>query len=393
MLENVQFNYFLPTRILFGPGKIISLHAQALPGKKALIAISNGKSTRAFGYLDTVQNELEKAGVAFAVFDKIQANPTRKNVMDGAACARENGCDFIIGLGGGSCLDASKAIAAMATNTGDLWDYIHGGSGKGQTMANRPLPIVTISTTAGTGSEADAWGVISNEETNEKIGFGGDACFPALSIVDPEMMVSVPPFFTACQGFDTFFHCAEGYISKAGNVFTDMCALTAIENVSKCLPKAVRDGNDLDARTRVALANTLGGFVMTVGGVSSEHSLEHALSASHPDLPHGAGLIMISREFFSFHARSGNSDERMIAMAKAMGKQDARTPMDFVEALVELQTACGVGALKMSDYGIRKEDLAQYAKDARYTMGRLFDIDPTPITDEDARAILEKSYS
>jgi alcohol dehydrogenase len=393
MHENVQFSFFLPTRVLFGSGQVKKLHEQELPGQKALIAISNGESTRKYGYLDTVQDELTKAGVSFIVFDKIQANPTRDNVMNGAVCAQENKCDFVIGLGGGSCLDAAKAIAAMATNDGDLWDYVHGGSGKGQPLQKRPLPIVAITTTAGTGSEADATAVITNEKSKEKIGLRNQAFFPVLSIVDPEMMLSVPPVFTAYQGFDALFHCAEGFLSKAGNLFTDMCALAAIENLSKYLPLAVLNGKDLEARTKVAFANTLGGFIMTLGGVSSQHALEHALSAAYPGLPHGAGLIMISREYFTFHARSGDSDERMIAMSRAMGKDDAGNPMDFVDALVELQRVCGVDTLKMSDYGIRKENLAQYAKDARYTMSRLFGVDPTPITHEDALSILTKAYS
>ncbi len=107
------------------------------------------------------------------LFNEVQANPLKSTVMNGAAFAKENQCDFIVALGGGSVMDAAKAMAFMATNPGDLWDYIVGGSGKGQPMQEKPLPIVCITTTAGTGSEADQWGVISHDERNEKIGFGG----------------------------------------------------------------------------------------------------------------------------------------------------------------------------------------------------------------------------
>lgn len=388
----MPFNYFVPTRILFGQGQIKNLHTQKLPGKKALIVISCGKSTRKFGYLDTVTHELKLAGAEFVVFDKVQANPTKDNVMAGATCARENGCDFVIGLGGGSCLDASKAIAGMTTNEGDYWDYIHGGTGKGQIMPNGPLPIVAITTTAGTGTEADPWAVVTNEETHEKIGFGTDATFPVLSVVDPEMMTTVPPQFTAYQGFDALFHSAEGYISKGANPMSDMFALTAIENIAANLALAVENGRDIDAREKVALGNTLSGFVESIGAVTSQHSLEHALSAAHPGLPHGAGLIMISKAFFAHFAKTGVCDERMIAMARAMGKKDATEAMDFVRALVELQKACGVAELKMSDYGIQKSDLVQYAKDARITMPGLFECDPAPLSDADSAAILEASY-
>lgn len=151
-------------------------------------------------------------------------------------------------------------------------------------LKNNPLPIVAITTTAGTGSEVDQWGVISNEETNEKIGFGGyDSLFPVLAIVDPELMTSVPPKFTAYQGFDALFHSTEVYISKFANPFSDMVALTAIENVAKNLAKAVSDGTDLTAREKVAFANTLSGYSMVTGACTSEHSMEHAMSAYHHD--------------------------------------------------------------------------------------------------------------
>ncbi|MBM9616174.1 iron-containing alcohol dehydrogenase [Desulfobulbus rhabdoformis] len=388
----MAFTHFVPTKILFGPGQIKKLHEQNLPGKKALIVISSGTSTRKFGYLDTVINELSQAGKDHVVFDKIQANPTKTNVMDGAAQARENGCDFVIGLGGGSCLDASKAIAIMAANPGDYWDYIHGGSGKGQPVEKTPLPMVAITTTAGTGTEADPWAVVTNEVSNEKIGFGMESTFPVLSVVDPEMMVSVPPSFTAYQGFDALFHSVEGYISKNANAMSDIYALAAIENVAANLAQAVKDGSDLNAREKVALGNTLSGFVESICGVTSQHSLEHALSAAQPALPHGAGLIMLSRAFFTHFAKSGACDERMIAMAKAMGKTDAGSAMDFVAALVELQEACGVAELKMSAYGLKKEDMARYALDARETMGKLFSCDPVALSDADSTAILEASF-
>ena len=253
-----HFRIYIPTRTLFGAGMVKELHNQQLPGKKAMIVISNGRSTKDNGYLNTVEAELQQAGVETAVFDQVEANPLKSTVMAGAAFAKENNCDFLVALGGGSVMDASKAMAFMATNPGDVWDYISGGTGKGQTMVNKPLPLVCITTTAGTGSEADQWGVITNDETNEKIGFGGyDDLFPVLSIVDPELMKSVPPKFTAYQGFDALFHSTECYISKTASLMSDMYALTAIENVAKYLPRAVANGADMEARERVAFANNL----------------------------------------------------------------------------------------------------------------------------------------
>lgn len=165
------FNYYIPTRVLFGRGKLNELGDQNLPGKKALIVTSNGTSVKKYGYLDRVKEQLKKASATYLIFDKILPNPIKEHVMEGAALAKENGIDFIVGLGGGSSIDAAKAIAVMATNEGDYWDYISGGTGKGLPVPNDPLPIVAITTTAGTGTEVDPWTVTTKSETNEKIGF------------------------------------------------------------------------------------------------------------------------------------------------------------------------------------------------------------------------------
>lgn len=388
----MSFNMYVPTRVLFGAGELTKLHEQKLPGKKALVVISNGKSTRANGYLSRTEEQLRLAGVETVVFDKVQANPLKSTVMAGASFAKENRCDFIVALGGGSCMDAAKAIAIMATNDGDYWDYIPSGSGKGETIENKPLPIVAITTTAGTGSETDMGTVITNEEKHEKTGFKHEDLFPALAIVDPELMLSVPPKYTAYQGFDALFHSVEGYVSKGVNLMSDMYAITAIENIGLNLAKAVKDGKDIDAREKVAFGNTLSGAVMCVGCLTSEHSLEHAMSAYHQELPHGAGLIMISKAYFTHLIEQHVCDDRFVRMAKAMGMADAKEPMDFITSLVKLQEDCDVADLKMSDYGIKPEEFETMAKNAKDTMGGLFRCDRSELSVDDCVAIYTKSY-
>ena len=253
---------YVPTKALFGAGELNNLHKQALPGRRAMLVISNGKSTRENGYLARTEEQLAKAGVEYFVFDKVEANPLKSTVMAGGAFAREHGCDFVVALGGGSVMDASKAIALMATNGGDLWDYVQSGTGGRKTPERDPLPIVAITTTAGTGSETDSGGVITNPETHEKTGIVSEKFFPVVAIVDPELMTSVPPKFTAYQGFDALFHSTEGYISNKANLMSDMVAITAIENVGRSLAATVRDGKDLDARAKVAFGNYLSGIQM-----------------------------------------------------------------------------------------------------------------------------------
>lgn len=386
------YNMYVPTRTLFGAGQLSNLHTQKMPGKKAMIVISKGKSTKTNGYLARTEEQLRLAGAESIVFDKIEANPLKSTVMEGAAFAKENSCDFIVALGGGSCMDSAKSIAIMAVNDGDLWDYVFGGTGKGKAMEHKPLPVIAITTTAGTGSETDAGAVITNEETHEKIGFGSDDMYPVLAIVDPELMKSVPPEFTAYQGFDALFHSVEGYISKWVNLMSDMYAITAIENISRNLARAVKNGNDMEAREKVAFGNTLSGTVMCVGACTSEHSLEHAMSAFHHELPHGAGLVMISKAYFTHFIKKHICDDRFIKMAKVMGMEDAEEPMDFIKALVKLQEDCGVANLKMSDYGIRPEEFEGMAENAKNTMGGLFMCDRIELSVEDCVKIYQESY-
>lgn len=389
----MSFYMYVPTRMVFGCGQLKNMNKYEMPGKKALIVISNGKSVKENGALAETQKQLNEVGIEWAVYDGIMANPLKSAVMEGAAAARKNGCDFIVALGGGSVMDASKAIASMATNDGDLWDYVEAGTGKYKKLVNEPLPIVAITTTAGTGSEADQYGVISNEVTNEKIGFGGyDSLFPKLAIIDPELMKSVPPKFTALQGFDALFHSTECYIANCANLMSDMYALKSIENIGKYLARAVKNGDNMEAREHIAFANTLSGVVMTLSACTSEHSLEHAMSAYHQELPHGAGLIMISKAYYEHFIEKHACDERFVDMAKALGKADADKPEDFIDALVQLQKACGVDELKMSDYGIKPEEFLTLAQNAKYTMGRLFDCDRVSLSDEDCVKIYQKSY-
>ena len=389
----MSYNFFNPIRVLFGAGELNNLHKQAMPGKKAMVVISNGKSTRENGTLDRTLEQLRMAGVETAIFDKVEANPLKSTVEAGAKFAKDNGCDFVVALGGGSVMDAAKIMAMYALQPGELWDYVAGSTGKMQPLVNPTLPVVAITTTAGTGSEVDQWGVITNPETNEKIGCGGmDSLFPVLAVVDPELMLTVPPKFTAYQGFDALFHSVEGYISIVSSLMSDMVQLAAIENIGKYLPRAVKNGDDLEAREHVAFANTMSGYSMVVGSCTSEHSMEHAMSAYHQHLPHGAGLIMISKEYYTHFINKHCCDERFVRMAQALGKADAKEPMDFITALVDLQKACGVADLKMSDYGIQKDECMTLAKNARATMGGLFACDPVQMTDEECAAIYEKSY-
>ena len=383
----MAFCHFIPTKILYGKGSLETLHEQKMPGRKALIVISAGISMKKYGYLKRVEEQLDKAGVMHVLFDRIQPNPTKAHVMEGAKLADAVGCDFVVGLGGGSSIDSAKAIAVMATNPGDYWQYV-----EGEPLKKSPLPIVAIPTTAGTGTEADLWTVITNEKTQEKRGFGCDETYPKIAVVDSDLMMTVPPRYTAFQGFDALFHSTEGYLSNRADLFSDLYALKAIELIGKNLKTAVQNGENEEARANMALGSMISGFVESTAGCISEHSIEHALSAKHPDLPHGAGLIMISEAYYRQFCSKSCCDERLIQMAKALGNEKAEKPEDFVIALHELIEECHVDDLKMSGYGILKEDLHSLRLDAMGSMGGNFKKDPAPLSGDEVEAILEVSY-
>lgn len=389
---NLNFNFNNPTHLLFGSGTLGELENQKMPGKKALLLISGGKSAKVSGAYDRVLEQLGRVGVEVAVWAGIMENPLKSAVMEGAAFARENGCDFIVALGGGAVLDASKAISAMATNPGDLWDYVNGGTGRGRPLVTPGLPIMAIATSSGTGSEVNCWGVISNLETHEKIGFGYPELVPVLAIVDPELMRTVPPKYTAFQGFDALFHNTEVMMSGGVNILSETIALSAIESIAKYLPRAVQNGNDLEAREHVAYGSTIAGITMQLTSTTAQHSMEHAMSAYHHNLPHGAGLIMISKAFAEFFIEKHACDGQFIKMARVMGMPEADKPEDFITALTQLQKDCGVDDLKMSDYGFTPDESMTLALNARETMGGLFLANPCELSDEECAAIFDKSY-
>ena len=384
-----NFVFDNPVRVLFGPGQLKHLHEEKLPGKKALIAVSCGTSVKRFGYLDALEDELKQAGVPYAVFDEIRQNPSEENENDGARRMREEGCDFIIALGGGSVMDCAKCIALMAVNEGGIWDYAFSACGGKKTPRHNALPIVCITTSAGTASEVDNGSVISNDRTREKTDVSFPSMMPTLSIVDSDLMMSVPPFFTACQGMDAFFHASETVLNKYHHPMAEMFALKTIELVSKYLPRAVKNGSDREAREMMAYANTFAGYYMMC---TSAHSMEHTMGSFHEDLVHGAGLIMIAHAYYGFFAQRHAGEDNLIKMAKAMGVKDPSSGEDFVRALDALTDEIGCGDLSMKDAGITEEEIRLYPGKIHEVLGGDTTADPLPLADADYLAMFESAY-
>ncbi len=384
-----QFIFNNTTRVLFGSGQLSNLHKEVLPGKKALIATTNGTSVKKYGYLDRLEKELDASNVDYVLFDEIRPNPTKENVMDGAKKAKENDCDFVIALGGGSVMDCSKCIALMMTNPGDIWDYSLSSQGGKKNAEVDAAPILCITTSAGTGSEVDIASVISNDETKEKTGIFFPSMLPTLSVVDADLMMSVPPKFTAYQGMDAFFHASETVINKNVHPMAEMFALKTIELVAKYLPVAYKDGSNKEAREMMALANTFAAYYMLC---TSAHTIEHVMGSYHEDLVHGAGLIMTAHAYYDFFAQRQVAEGQMIKMAKAMGVENATSGKDFVKALDDLIASVDCADLKMSEAGITEEELLLYPKRVHEVLGGDITADPLPLSDEDYLTIYKNAY-
>jgi alcohol dehydrogenase YqhD (iron-dependent ADH family) len=330
-----NFTFYLPTKIVFGPGTIdrVGIEAAHL-GTRALI-VTGQRSAAEFGIIDRVTDYLEREGVAAVVFDKIEPNPRTTTIDAAGELARKNRCDFVIGLGGGSPMDAAKAIAVAALEGKPIWEFIPHGNVPVHPV-KRALPIMAIPTLAATGSEADAGGVFTNWETHEKATLFSPLLFPKVAIIDPELTITVPPDYTADGGIDIICHVIEGFFTGADNTpIQDRFAISVIRTVMENLPKVLKNPKDVEARANLSWASAvaLSGMVNAGrGGAFPMHALEHSLSG-HYDISHGRGLAlllpaimeysyaarpakyaMLAEELFDIH-RDGRSDEELARLA------------------------------------------------------------------------------
>lgn len=386
----MNHTFYIPTKVHFGPGCLHQLAEVNLPGKKALIVTTDDPWIVELGYLEKLSALLKQAGAESVVFDGVRPNPTKAQVEAGTVVCMREKCDMVVGFGGGSSIDTAKSIAVMAVNDGDFWDYVATGSGKGRPIPHRPLPVIAIPSTAGTGTEVNPWVVITKTETKEKLGFGVEELFPAVAFVDAEVMASVPPQLTAFQGFDALFHAMEGYIATVATPVSDIFALRSMALIGESLVDAVHNGNDFAAREQVALASTLAGFVESLSNCTSNHSIAQAMGAYHDNLPHGAALLMIAKEYFRSFEQIIPQRYGEMAAALSGGKYSA--PEDVVKILSALAEDCGVDGLSMSDYGITKDELPLICENALTYAGELFEIEPNPLEEKRVMEILEKSY-
>lgn len=382
---------YLPTRIVFGFGRLNDLKDMKLPGKKALICMTADGLMKTLGIQQRVEALLQENGTEYVLFDRVQQNPVKGNVEAAVAVLKESGCDFVIGLGGGASIDVAKATAVMAVTEGDLWEYAYTGTG-GRKELTKALPIVTISTTCGTGTESDQFCVITNEETQEKLDFIADAMFPTISIIDPELMMTLPRSLSTFQGFDALFHCAECYVGNGHqNRLLDTYASDGVTTIGKYLIRVITDPADKEARTNLAYAaDILGGYSMVLAPVTSHHILAQTLGGMYPTFPHGATLIAVAEEYYKKAAPLMPDEFDDLGEMLGEKRDPAQPGYAFVKGLVRLLDEAGIRDLKMSDYGVKPEDFEKIVHMTVHQVG--VDLDRYTLTDEDYIEILQKSY-
>ena len=289
-----NFDYFAPTEIIFGCGRVKEIgHYAKRYGRRAIL-VSGAKSTTAL--VERVTSLLREVDIESVHYNGVTPNPTTEVVTHGAEAAKKFGADLVIGIGGGSSMDAAKAIAVEATHTGTSWDYLFYKTAPTECT----LPIITVSTTAGTGSQTTQGAVITKTENKDKSALWHKNIFPRVAIVDPETTVSMPPYITAQTGFDAFCHNFEALISTGSNPLVETMATEALRIIAKYLPRAVSNGDDIEARSQMAWADTLGGMSIASGGVTLPHGIGMQISGHCPNVTHGQALAVLYPEFSRF---------------------------------------------------------------------------------------------
>lgn len=392
----MNFQFQNPTKLVFGAGTLNQLGEIArVYGKKALL-VTGGGSVKKSGIFDRAVKSLQLAGVEIVECSGVEPNPRISSVRRGAQIAKETYCEMVIALGGGSTMDASKAIAAAFYYGGDPWDMIFHGQPHPH-IPEKALPVITVPTLAATGSEMNCGAVISNEDTQEK-SFMQTAClYPQVALVDPELTISVPKNQTAYGVCDIITHLTESYFNGVeGTPIQDRFAESVILTVLEYGPQAVADGKNLEAREQVQWASivALNGWVNsgTQGGFPV-HMIEHTLSAYH-DITHGAGLAIVNSAWMRFAAK--HQVKKFVQFAERIfgiqgnGPDDLACALQGIDRLERFLKSIGCPT-RLSELNIDGTLIPKYAQDTLRIMndgnGRL--PGRPPMTDADIQSVIK----
>jgi alcohol dehydrogenase class IV len=289
------FRYEIPTAIEFGLGSVrmVAEHVKTLGGTKAFLVGDPGVVQA--GVIDRLIEPLQAAGIPYVIFSDIEPDPDIASVEKGAELAKQEGCDLVIGVGGGSSLDTAKAIGIMLTNEGHIRDYV--GIHK---VKRQAAPVIAVPTTAGTGSEVTIWSVLSDKKEKVKLSVGSPYNCPALALCDPELTVTLPPHITAATGMDALTHALESYVNKATQPISEGLALQAMKMIARSLRLAVVQGENLQARSDMLMASLIAAMAFNSTRLGLAHALALPLGA-HFQIPHGTVNAILLPEVMQYN--------------------------------------------------------------------------------------------
>jgi len=340
----------MPTRLLVGPGSLSRLGDELARVARRVLVVTGRRAARLSGLLERVQQELSAAKVDSVVFDQIEPNPTIETIQDGAEFARSEKIRCVLGIGGGSALDAAKAIALMTVQQENIRDFF---GGLRPTQA--PLPIVAVPTTSGTGSEVTPYAVVTDMQAGDKAGLAMPELFPRLAVLDPTLTSSMPETVTVDTGLDAMCHAIEALFSTQRSVFTDLHARSALDKVVGYLPIVRAQPDDLAARGWMQLAATFGGMAIADTATLVPHALSYPVTVRY-DLPHGRATALLMPAFLDRVAES--EPERVAFVGRLLGKQD-----DAPGALRGFIEKLGV-APRLGAYGMHESDIDEFCRQA-----------------------------
>ncbi len=356
-MSQKTFTITQPTQLVFGAGAIAGLAdmVKEKGGSKVFLVIDPG--LKAAGLLKQITAPLKKAKMPFEIYDKIDPEPGLKLADNGCKLAKKSGCDCVVGVGGGSAMDVAKAVSILLTNGGKAEDYL--GIGK---ISKPGVPKIMVPTTAGTGAEVTFTAVFINEKTKSKGGMNGDPLYPDAALLDPELTISIPPGVTASTGIDAFTHAIEAYLSPQAHPVSDMYALEAIEMISRNLPLAYANGDNLEARSAMLLGSLLGGKALATAGVGLVHAMAYPLGGMF-GIPHGLANAVLLPYVVEYNL-VGNPG-KYAAVAEVMGYDTTDLPVReaaaaAVEAIFNLNSDVGIPS-SLADLDIPADRIPEMA--------------------------------
>lgn len=382
-----RFEFATAAQIIFGVGtfKQAGVIASGM-GRQALVTTG----MRGAG-LDELTENLRASGVECTRF-LVQGEPSTEMVLQGVAAAREAGCDFVIGFGGGSALDTGKAVAALLTNPGDPLDYLE-VVGRGLALIERPAPFFAIPTTAGTGSEVTRNAVLAVPEKQVKVSLRSPAMLAKVALVDPELTYSLPPEITASTGMDAFAQVIEPYVSRRANPLTDLYCREGITRAARSLIRAFEDGSDRQAREDMAFASLMGGLALANAGLGAVHGFAGPIGGMFA-APHGAVCAALLPAAVKINARAlaeREPNNPALARYQEIARQVTGDPgaetAELVRYLEALRARLQIPGLR--EYGIQAEDLDELVE--KGATASSMKANPLTLTPEELRQILKES--